>query len=171
MLVGALTTGAVLLLCTYCAAFRWAVNTGVVLGLDLLPSGFRTPGPTWPFTVAAGLLVAVAILILLRLQSPSLRAGALLSAATVAVLGLIAALVTAHFADNLVEDQPAWLRVATFLSQSEALVVFAAIMTLLATGAVSRNAADDNSAHLPPERPESTGHSPATSQEIRSTSP
>lgn len=139
ILIGILTAGAALLVCTYGAAFRWAANAGVILGLDLVPSGFRSPAPAWPFTLATGVLVAAAVLLLMRLQSEPLRTGALVSSAVVALVGLLAALGTAYFVDDPVQDQSAWQRFSTFLSQSEAIVVFTAITVLVAMAAMSRS--------------------------------
>ena len=132
----------------YGAAYKWAAYTGVSLGLDLLPSGFRSPTPTWPFTLVSGILAATAILLLLNLRSQPLRTTAIRTAAIVALAGFLAAIVTIYFVDDLVQDQSGWQRICTFMSQSEAVVVFTAIMSLVASASLARREASSGAEEL-----------------------
>lgn len=138
VLLGGFAALAVLLIGTYGAALRWGAGAGVILGPDLLPVGFRSPTATWPFTLATGILVATAVLLMLRLSKEPLRAAAHVSSAIAALVGLVTTLVASYFAEGLVQEQPAWQRISSFLSGSESVVVFTVIMVCVSMSRVGR---------------------------------
>lgn len=121
----------VVLVCVYGAALGWAASNGVILGLDLVPNGFRSRSSPWPFSLSAGLLVAAAALWLESFgRGP--RGAAIIAGASVgsgAVVGAIAITMASH--PGLASQAP-WQRLASFAAESPILAMYSAIMLLVA---------------------------------------
>lgn len=125
VLVGLLLSAMVVLVSGYAAAFSWASEIGVILALDLSPSGFRSSSSGWYFAAAEGVIIAVLIALLLVGN----RAPIYIGAATGAVVCLFVAVI---LRDRAGETSNFGWGFLPYVADSASVYIFATIAALSA---------------------------------------